>query len=229
MREPAAMPLRPGVLWSRQAEGAEIRFVGTGAPEGTRDLLAREHSPRPALAWLKQIHSATVHSAVAGLGGEGDALWTQKKNLALCIYTADCLPVLLAGRETVAAAHAGWRGVVGGILPNTVRALPEDPRTLSAWIGPAIGPCCFEVGDEVALEIAQATDPSVILPGKKDRPHVDLWRGAEIQLRELGVSRIETLRLCTFCQASRLHSYRRQGPGQGRNRALIWRTAEEAP
>ncbi len=223
-----AGPLQRGGrwLWEAGAGDLHVLFVGIG-PEGTREeVLARVAGARPPpLAWLKQVHSATVLAAAPGMCGEGDALFTREGGLALAVAAADCVPVLLAGPEGIAAAHAGWRGLAAGVVDATVRAATARPERWTAWIGPAIGPCCYEVGEEVAAQVAAASAPEVVLTGPAGKPHLDLPEAARRQLAAAGVGRIHVLAHCTRCDAERLWSYRRQGRAAGRNLGVIWRAA----
>jgi YfiH family protein len=212
-------------VWKAQGEdGAEVRFTGRG-PEGSREeILARiEPDPLP-LAWAKQVHSAAVLPAAPGECGEGDALFTGERGIALCVVTADCVPIVLAGPEGLAAVHAGWRGIAGEILAATLKKV-ERPEEWTAWIGPAIGPCCYEVGEEVAEPVVAASHPGVVSRpnGPEGKPYLDLQEAARYQLAAGGVGRVEILRACTRCDTERLYSYRREGKGAGRNLALIWR------
>ena len=212
-----------GWAWRESAPRAELRFLGKGQPDETAELLSSQETQPPSLAWARQIHSRRVLPAQPGLCGEGDALWTREPGIALCVVTADCVPVLFAGAQSVAAAHAGWRGIVAGVVSATLEALPEAPAALTAWIGPAIGPCCYEVGEDVARQVVEATDTTARreTPAK---PHLDLKRAVEVQLHRAGVSDVRRVDFCTRCEAEDLFSYRREGPGGGRNRSLIWRT-----
>jgi YfiH family protein len=222
-------------VWEDHRGEVEIRFVGRG-PAGDRDeVLARLREPGEGelpVAWAKQIHSARV-LPVAGPGecGEGDALTTDRPGLALSVVTADCVPVLLAGPPgdpRIAAVHAGWRGIASGIIPATLQAL-GSPKGWTAWIGPAIGPCCYEVGDEVAEQVAAASTPEAVVQHPGGRPHLDLVRAAAHQLEAAGVGDIRVLPLCTRCEEARLSSYRREGKGGGRNIGYIWRTPTASP
>jgi YfiH family protein len=148
------------------------------------------------------------------------------------VVTADCVPVLLAGPAGIAAVHAGWRGVVAGVVGAAVAAMREARRLvagqwqgteLAAWIGPAIGPCCYETGGDVAAQVAAASEPGVVSPGPAGRPHLDLQAAVQWQLAAAGVAEIQTVALCTRCAAEQLHSYRRDGRGAGRNHSFIWR------
>jgi hypothetical protein len=168
-------------------------------------------------------HALAVHGP--GEAGEGDALVTRSTDLALAVFTADCLPILLAARGEVAAVHAGWRGLASGVIAAAVAQIDEE--VAAAWIGPAIGRCCYEVGADVAAAVADASAPDVVGTGAGKRPHLDLVAAARHQLRSAGVAseRIHALGPCTRCDATSLWSYRRDGPGTGRNVAFIWRRA----
>ena len=205
--------------WPRNKFGFQapglLRFEWLFHAFGTIDS---EVPPGP-LASVRQVHSASViRAASAGVQGEGDALITAAPDLFLGIRTADCFPVLIADRRThaVAAVHAGWRGVAGGIVPATVRALQAGfgsaVEDLQIAIGPGIGACCFEVGPEVAAQFQ-----------RQGRIHLDLAAEIAAQCKTLGVSaaKIETSHLCTFCHAPEFFSYRRQGAAAGRMVSVI--------
>ncbi len=179
------------------------------------------------LASARQIHSATVLPARAGACGEGDALWTDRAGLALSVITADCVPIVLSGPGGIAAVHAGWRGLVNGVIPATLRALSGPFPEWTAWIGPAIGSCCYEVGEDVAEQVvASAGDTVVAVPGPSGKPHLDLQRVARRQLEAAGVGEVVCLERCTRCDEEKLSSYRRNGKQAGRNIAFIWRAPE---
>lgn len=217
-------------LWRDATSDLEVRFVG-GGPSWERAALLGQlgESPRLEVAWLKQVHSARVREAAAGDCGEGDALWTARPDLALLVVTADCVPVLLGGGGAVAAVHAGWRGLTAGVLPAAVAALPAPAASLTAWIGPAIGPCCYEVGHDVAREVCASAGTDVTRPGGGERPYLDLGAAAEAQLARAGVSDVRRIDLCTRCSEEGLASYRRDGKAAGRNAALIWRRSDRGP
>jgi YfiH family protein len=155
-------------------------------------------------------------------------LLTSETDLALSVATADCLPVVLVGEHHLAVIHAGWRGLVGGIIPTAVRTLPEEPESLQTWIGPAIGACCYEVGIDVAESVASASGPEVVVSMSR-KPHLDLVCAAKIQLAELGVTTVSSISTCTRCSPDSLASYRRDGTRAGRNWTFAWRrlNAEE--
>jgi YfiH family protein len=207
--------------WSHSLGRIHVRFLGRTQEKGARQVLDHLAGPRLALAQLEQIHSSRVLEAKPGLNGEGDALWTSQAGLALCVATADCVPVVVADQRRLAVAHAGWRGIVAGIVENTVKALGEADG-LSAWVGPRIGPCCYEVAAEVAGRLIEVSDPSVIRRGRGARPHIDLAAAVAVQLRRSGVQTLRRLGGCTFCQPDQLWSYRRSGPSAGRNLTFTW-------
>ena len=181
--------------------------------ENRRRVCAEAGADAERLAMNRQMHSALVHRARAGVRGAtpGDGLWTDEPDLPLLALTADCLPIALARVEgeapAVAVLHAGWRGLLGGIVAEGVRALGGR---LHAAIGPAIGPCCYEVGPEVATPFAAAFGPEVVR-GRK----LDLWSAAERALSEAGVETVERVDLCTCCNPELFFSHRRTGEPRG--------------
>ncbi|HEX6864782.1 MAG TPA: polyphenol oxidase family protein [Thermoanaerobaculia bacterium] len=201
-------------VWSDRQGNVEVRFTGRGPAGEREEILARVEPAAPPVAWAKQIHSATVLPAHPGHCGEGDALFGDAPDLALSVVTADCVPVLLAGPNGLAAVHAGWRGLVDGVIPA---ALEKLGGAEIAWIGPTIGPCCYEVGEEVAGQFPA----EAVLPGPAGKPHLDLVAAARLQLQD--VEEVRTVAICTRCAADRLYSYRREGKGVGRNVGFIWR------
>jgi hypothetical protein len=191
-------------------------------------------SPAPPVAAARQVHSARVLVADGpGLRGEADALLTRVPGLALSVITADCVPVLVSAGAWSAAIHAGWRGVAAGVVGAALDRLRSegagDPASWSAWIGPAIASCCYEVGDDVAAAVAAAAHPDVVIhdfpgcAGDGSKPRLDLAAAVRHQLAAAGVGHVAWQVSCTACDAARLHSYRRDGRGAGRNHAFIWR------
>ena len=153
---------------------------------------------------------------------------TRERGLALTLRFADCVPVMYHDpvRQVIGIAHAGWPGIVAGVLPATILAMRDhcgcDPRDVRACIGPSIGPDWFEVGDDVAHKIQSAVSESVISqPTGVLKPHVDLWRAAESQLRDVGVKHIETARICTASNTSEWFSHRAEKGKTGRFGAVI--------
>jgi YfiH family protein len=209
--------------WRGERGGAEVRFTGRGPRAEREETLRAIGEGEPAAAWARQVHGATLLAARRGPCGEGDALFTARSGLALSVATADCVPVLLSSPAGVAAVHAGWRGLVAGVLAPAVAAL-GDPAATHAWIGPAIGLCCYEVGEEVASAVGAASGAPSAVRGPRGRPHLDLAAAARAQLERAGVASVDLLVSCTRCD-ERLWSYRRDGAAAGRNLAFVWRPA----
>ncbi|HZR37165.1 MAG TPA: peptidoglycan editing factor PgeF [Nevskia sp.] len=176
--------------------------------------------------WMRQVHGVRVaRMPQEASEPEADASCTTAPGVVCVVQAADCLPVLLCDDEAtvVAAAHAGWRGLAGGVLERTVAALPVDPARLLAWLGPAIGPEAFEVGEEVR-EAFVAGDPAAaqaFRAGPPGKHHADLWMLARQRLQRAGVRRISGGGLSTHADPARFYSYRRDGV-TGRMAALIW-------
>ena len=177
-------------------------------------------------SWLAQVHGVGVGDLDLPLPiSVADAAVTRASG-ACAILTADCLPVVLATDSggTVAAAHAGWRGLAGGVIEATVQAMNVPPSSLVAWLGPAIGPQHFEVGSEVR-DAFLGRDPQALAafqPNARGRFMADLWALARQRLRRLGVVRTYGGGDCTFTQTERYYSHRRDGI-TGRQATLIWR------
>ena len=223
---------RQGAIWRASTPDVVVGFAGlvaAGDRTATLALTCASGDSRlvapTRLARLRQVHSADVVRARTGDCGSADALWTDEPELALAIATADCVPVLLAGHGRVAAVHAGWRGLVAGIIPRAVESLGGGGSGVRAWIGPAIGPCCYEVGEEVAAAIAGASDEGALRRHPDRRPHANLVAAARWQLAQAGVAAVAAVETCTRCSPELLWSYRRDGTAAGRNLAFIWRTA----
>jgi polyphenol oxidase len=142
---------------------------------------------------------------------EADAHATEVKGLAPLVMVADCLPVAVVGPGGVAMAHCGWRGLAAGIAGDAAREV--EART--AAIGPGIGSCCYEVGDEVLAAFAD-------LEGASSGRMLDLTAVVRAQLSEAGVGRIDDSGLCTSCEAERFYSHRRDGERTGRQAGLVW-------
>lgn len=183
--------------------------------------------------WLKQVHGRQVVDAAtvaSGVVPEADAAFTRKPATVCVVMTADCLPVLFCDRAgtVVAAAHAGWRGLLDGVLESTVAAMGVDRQEILVWLGPAIGPQSFEVGEEVRLAFVDrdASAAAAFLPGRTGKWLADLYRLARQRLQACGVEAVFGGSDCTFLQADRYFSYRRCGV-TGRMASLIW--LETAP
>lgn len=186
-------------------------------------LLNLAHPP----LWLNQVHGTRVVALEQAQGLESaDAATSHSHGRACVVMTADCLPVLLCNRAgtLVAAAHAGWRGLVGGVLEATVAALPCAASELLVWLGPAIGPQAFEVGDEVraAFIAHDAAASTCFQPSPTGRWLADLYHLARQRLAAVGVSAVYGGGRCTFSEAEYFHSYRRDGAHSGRMASLVW-------
>lgn len=158
------------------------------------------------LSFNRQVHSSTVHRA-GGRGVEGDGLWSDEPGQPMLAFSADCLPIAIARVDearALALLHAGWRGLSEGVVAAGVRALGEGET--AAIVGPAIGPCCYEVGPEVS----ERFDADLTV----DR-RLDLWSAAERALRAAGVARVDRVDVCTRCNPDLYFSHRRSGRARG--------------
>jgi YfiH family protein len=201
------------------------------APAETREeariRLTRTLHDAGRLLFLKQVHGSRVVEAPWEGTPEADSGMASQPGLIVGVETADCLPVLLVdpvGRR-VAAVHAGWRGTAAGVAARAVEALRRAgsrPADLAAALGPAIGPCCYEVGEELRAAFGDAGS-DFFRPGPRGRPHLDVRGANRRQLVESGVpaDRIADLDECTFCRPELYHSYRRSGPGAGRMLSFV--------
>jgi len=180
--------------------------------------------------WLRQVHGARVVEADALTDvSEADAAVARRPGTVCAVLVADCIPVLLADRAgtTVGIAHAGWRGLASGVVENTVRCMACDPRELRAYLGPGIGPAAFEVGDDVrqAFLARDAGAAAAFTPHAAGKWLADLFLLARRCLQRSGIGEIHGGTLCTYSDAHRFFSYRRNR-ATGRMAALIWRTGE---
>lgn len=176
--------------------------------------------------WLQQVHGNVVVDAdFAGNLPEADAAFSRRSAQVCAVMTADCLPVLFCDRagSVVAAAHAGWRGLLAGILEKTISGMAVPPSELLAWLGPAIGPDCFEVGDEVraAFVASDAALQAAFKPHAPGKWLADIYALARQYLHGAGVNAISGGNLCTVSEPKRFFSYRRDGV-TGRMASLIW-------
>jgi purine-nucleoside/S-methyl-5'-thioadenosine phosphorylase / adenosine deaminase len=187
LRLAAALEREPdGVVMGRQVHGAQLR----------------EHAER---------QEPRVYSDVVKSPDEVDAHATADPGLTPLVMVADCLPVALAGPGGVAMAHCGWRGLAAGIVARAATAVDAE----AAAVGPGIGPCCYEVGDEVLTEFAG-------LNGVADGRMLDLPAVARALLQRAGVSAAESADLCTKCNPELFYSHRRDGERTGRQAGLVW-------
>lgn len=189
-----------------------------------RQLLSDQLPASMQLQWLEQVHGTQVVEARADrVTRVGDAVYIDQPGLGGVVMTADCLPVFFASRsgKRVALAHAGWRGLAEGVLENTLSRFPDDPADVLVFLGPAIGPCHFEVGVEVrkafiesasSAALAKSIKEQAFLPGCAPGKYLaNLYLLASLKLRALGVEQISGGELCTYCEHDRYFSYRRDG------------------
>jgi len=193
----------------------------TANRERLRSMLPQE--PR----WLKQVHGARVVDAdtLADIP-EADAAVARNPGTVCAVLIADCIPVLLTDKAgtAVAVAHAGWRGLAGGVVENTVERMALPPRSLMAYLGPGIGPRAFEVGADVR-DAFLATDlraEAAFAPRAAGKWLADLFLLARQRLERCGVGSVHGGNLCTHSDPGRFYSYRRDR-STGRMAALIWR------
>lgn len=206
-------------------------------PDAVRENRARLQSLLPGRpAWISQVHGAEVVDASMVQPGApvrvGDASIATQAGVVCAILTADCLPVLFADLDgkVVGAAHAGWRGLAGGVLGATVAAMrAQGAGEITAWLGPAIGPQAFEVGPDV-LDAFRAALPDGghaegfrPYPGREGKYLADMNLLARRLLARVDVVRVHGGDHCTFTERERFYSYRRDGAGSGRQASLIWR------
>jgi len=172
------------------------------------------------LALNYQVHSNRVMQAAPGARGEhADGLWTDEPLLPILAMSADCLPIVLArangATPAIAVLHAGWRGLLGDIAASGVRAVGDG--SLAAAIGPAIGPCCYEVGEEVAAPFRERFGGDVVRNGR-----LDLWTSAERALRAAGVTQVDRFDCCTACEPENFFSHRRDAGNTGRQGVIAY-------
>ncbi|HEX2198152.1 MAG TPA: peptidoglycan editing factor PgeF [Burkholderiales bacterium] len=188
----------------------------------TREDELRALTPRGP-SWLRQVHGNTVIDLDASsMEREGDAALTRVPGTVCAIKAADCMPVLLTDEAgtVVAGAHAGWRGLAAGVIEATIHAMGVPGSRLIAWMGPAIGPGVYEVGDEVR---AVFEEKDAFSPARPGHWLLDLYAVARHRLKREGVQSVFGGGFCTFSDPQRFYSYRRDG-STGRMAALIWLT-----
>jgi YfiH family protein len=187
------------------------------------DVLRERFTIDATLSTCTQVHGVTVQRAMhEGAWRECDscdALWSDQRHVALGIKIADCLPVTVLdpAHAVIANAHSGWRGAVQGVTAAALDASNVDATSSLAYLGPSIRVCCFEVGEEVATQFDER-----YLDRTRAKPHVDLVRFTTDILRDRGFAdeRISDSELCTRCEGSIFHSYRRDKEARGRNLQL---------
>ena len=174
--------------------------------------------------WLEQTHSTDCVLAEEETLRTADAAITRRESIVLAILTADCLPIVLCNRSgtEIAAIHAGWRGLVNGIVENTLNKMLSPPETLIAWIGPAICGACYEVGDEMHQAfINRYPFTASTFKHKGTQSYADLPKMAELILQAQGVGIVSQSGACTLELKNKFYSYRREAQ-TGRIATLIW-------
>ena len=189
--------------------GARTDDLAENVEENRRRACAEVGAAPDRLTLNRQVHSSAVHQATPGERGvEGDGLWTSEPSLPLLVLAADCVPVALVrtdGTPGLAVLHAGWRGLLAGVVEEGVRALGPGP--VAAAVGPSIGACCYEVGRDVSDHF----DRDLTSAGK-----LDLGAAVERRLRAAGVSAVERFDACTACHPELFFSHRRDRGLTGR-------------
>jgi YfiH family protein len=190
------------------------------ALENRRRLCAAAGADAEGLVYPRQVHGARVLAGREDLrGAEADGMVTDEPGRPLAVVSADCAPVVVVregnGAPAVAALHAGWRGLLAGIAAAGAAALGGG--RLAGVVGPSIGPCCYEVGEDVAAPFRAAFGADVVRDGR-----LDLWSATERSLRAAGVARVERLDLCTACDPARFFSHRRDRGATGRQGVVAY-------
>jgi len=189
--------------------------------------LEKLHLPSDPI-WIQQVHGIEVIEANKhNIGKQADASFSNNKNTVCVVRTADCIPILLCNKQstTVAAIHAGWRGLANGIIEATIQKLNLAPEDILIWLGPCISVKHFEVGNEVKTifeknhpEASQYFTPSV----KENHWFANLYGLATMRLNKMGIHQVFGGEYCTYADKDLFYSYRRDGQQTGRMASLIW-------
>lgn len=212
------VPDWPAPPWVRAF--VTTRASGDMARPGARRVL-EDFVPRPP-TWLRQVHGTAVVDADARpLFPEADAAVARERGTVCAVVVADCMPVLLADAQgtVVGLAHAGWRGLAGGVIEATVAAMEISSSRIIAWLGPAIGPEVYEVGEDVRA--ALPGHDSAFTPTLPGHWLLDLYAVARRRLAQQGVDRVYGGGFCTYSEPDRFFSYRRDR-AEERMAALLW-------
>lgn len=234
LRQGAGVSQPPFDTFNLGTRYGEHRDDPAAVARNRAELIERYGLPAPP-HWLHQVHGTQVacFSAPAledveeAAEATADAAATASPGVVLAILTADCLPVVFAADDgsVVAAAHAGWRGLVNGVLENTVAAMDAEPARIVAWLGPAAGPQAYEIGQEVfdafVSRDARAAAAAAFAPTRPGHWRVDLYALARQRLADAGVSRVHGGGLCTISDAQRFYSHRRDA-STGRMATVVW-------
>jgi YfiH family protein len=235
----AALVCEPLLEWAEHLFTTRAWTLGRGpsaaGPDGWREVADALRVMPNCLSRLRQVHGAAVAIAAEGQESlpEADVIVANQPNVAIAVQAADCVPLLIADKRTgaVAAAHAGWRGLAAQVPIETVtaltRAFGSRAEDLLAAVGPAIGPCCYEVGDDVREAMARVfagRDTSWFTAGRSSGKWMfDTWASARAQLEAAGLppNQVFEAGLCTASHPEAFCSYRRDGPPAGRIAAAI--------
>jgi polyphenol oxidase len=219
--------------------GPPFRSLNLGFRTGDDPARVRRNRRRaaealnvPHLTVARQVHGVRAIRIGPGRAGRGfldqsgalppaDVLVTRRDRVALATLVADCLPVVMASDELVVTVHAGWRGLAAGVL-NRAAGLFPDRKGAAAAVGPAIGPCHYEVGAEVADAVAGGSPSGAVRASRRGRTFLDLPGTAARVLRDAGVGQVEVAEECTACEPDRFFSHRRDGR-TGRQAAVAMR------
>jgi polyphenol oxidase len=217
---------RGGVSQGRYAGLNLGDHVGDAAHHVAENRLLLRRALPVTPRWLKQVHGVHVVDAREATDGvEADGVYTRSADVACAVLTADCLPLLVCNRAgtEVAAIHAGWRGLSFGVIESTIAAMQARPSTLLTYLGPAIGPQSYEVGDDVRdtfiAHDKRATSAFILGPNGKWL--ANLYELARQRLNEIGIMQVFGGDYCTMTDSERFYSYRRDGV-TGRMASLIW-------
>ena len=215
-----------GVSQSAYAELNLAEHVGDApaAVRENRERLRRFLDLPTEPIWLNQVHGVQVCTD-AQVGAQADASVSRQAGEVCVVMTADCLPVLLCDRvgSVVAAAHAGWRGLAAGVIPEALIHMQADPAEVLVWLGPAIGPRAFEVGDDVrSVFLGLAKEYADVFTARSPGKWLmDIYAAARLQLAGLGVTQVYGGGFCTYEDSTQFYSYRRERV-TGRMASLIW-------
>lgn len=172
-------------------------------------------------AWVRQQSGERVFRVESpGPAGEGDALVTSEAGFSLAVAVADCVPVALVSRDEVGMVHSGWRGTIAGIPAAAVAEMYAEPSGVTAYIGPCIRGCCYEVSEEMVRDFEERFGVGVV-QGR----YLSLPKAIRRNLEEAGVGEVRDLGLCTGCRPDLFYSHRKQKPTTGRNLAAVARAA----
>lgn len=196
------------------------------AVKNNRSILMQSLSLANEPQWLEQVHSTkAVLLPNEHVIPKADASYTTKKNIVCAVMTADCLPLLITDKKgsCVAAIHAGWRGLCDGIIESTIKKLSVDPESLLVWLGPAIGPNLYEIGEEVYDAFTKDDNEAKKSFTATSEKHwlFDIYSLATLRLHRLGVKQIYGGSHCTLSEEEQFFSYRRDET-TGRMASMIW-------